>query len=86
MIYVFSSPICEPCKKIKPALKELQEDFPLEWKFINTIDDIEGLTKKYDVQKVPTMIIDIPSGILRHSGTDIIGYYKILRLIPQEIE
>ena len=45
----------------------------------NTIDDIEGLTKKYEVEKVPTIVIDSPRGIYRHTGTDIAGYYNLLR-------
>jgi thioredoxin-related protein len=80
MIYVFSSPICEPCQQLKFIVFELQQDFPnLQWKFINTIDDIEGLTKKYEVEKVPTIVIDSPRGIYRHTGTDIAGYYNLLR-------
>jgi ABC-type dipeptide/oligopeptide/nickel transport system ATPase subunit len=35
MIYYFSSPTCEPCQKIKLSIQELQEDFPLEWKFLD---------------------------------------------------
>jgi thiol-disulfide isomerase/thioredoxin len=74
-VYVFTSSTCAPCEQIKPALKELQEDFPLEWIFVS-LDSVEA--KKYDIQKVPTMVVDSPKGIKKHSGTDIIGYYKIL--------
>jgi thiol-disulfide isomerase/thioredoxin len=74
-VYVFTSSTCAPCEQIKPALKELQEDFPLEWIFVS-LDSPEA--KKYDVQKVPTMVVDSSKGIKKHSGTDIIGYYKIL--------
>ena len=79
-VYVFSSPLCVPCQTIKPAIQELKEDFPtLNWIFINTIDDITGLTKKYEIEKVPTIVVDSPKGIERHTGTQIMGYYKILR-------
>ena len=73
-VYVFTSTTCAPCEQIKPALKELQEDFPLEWIFLN-LDSLEA--KVYDVQKVPTMVV-VSETIKKHSGTDIIGYYKIL--------
>jgi thiol-disulfide isomerase/thioredoxin len=74
-VYVFTSTTCAPCEQIKPALKELQEDFPLEWIFIS-LDSLEA--KVYNVQKVPTMVVVSAQEIKKHSGTDIIGYYKIL--------
>ena len=74
-VYVFTSTTCAPCEQIKPALKELQEDFPLEWIFVN-LDSPEA--KVYDVQKVPTMFVVSAQEIKKHSGTNIIGYYKIL--------
>ena len=73
-VYMFTSETCAPCKQIKPALKELQEDFPLEWIFVD-LNSSEA--KLYDVQKVPTMVV-VGKEIKKHSGTDIIGYYKIL--------
>jgi thiol-disulfide isomerase/thioredoxin len=76
MIYYFSSPTCEPCQKIKLSIQELQEDFPLEWKFMDLDSQI---AKDYGITKVPTMLIVTPTQILKHSGTDVIGYFKILR-------
>ena len=74
-VYVFTSEQCAPCKQIKPALKELQEDFPLEWIFA----DLHSLeAKQFGIEKVPTMVVVSSDKIKKHSGTDIIGYYKIL--------
>jgi thiol-disulfide isomerase/thioredoxin len=77
-VYVFTSLTCAPCQQIKPALKELQEDFPLEWIFV---DLNSPQAKEFDIQKVPTMVVTSSKGIFKHSGTDITGYYKILRSI-----
>jgi thiol-disulfide isomerase/thioredoxin len=76
MIYYFSSSTCEPCQKIKPTIQELQEDFPFEWKFLD-LDSAEA--KEFDVKKVPTMVVTTPTETFKHSGSDVIGYYKILR-------
>jgi thioredoxin-like negative regulator of GroEL len=73
-VYVFTSEQCAPCKQIKPALKELQEDFPLEWIFAD-LNSPEA--KQFEIEKVPTMVV-VGDKIKKHSGTDIIGYYKIL--------
>ena len=76
-IYMFTSETCEPCKQIKPAIQELQEDFPLVWYYIDLKENPE-IAKKYGVEKVPTMVVESPKGIFKHSGTDISGYYKLL--------
>lgn len=78
--YVFSSPTCAPCAKIKPVIEDLKEEFPsLSWISVNTHDDPEGLAQKYGVTMVPTIVVDSPKGIERHTGTTIAPYYRILR-------
>jgi thiol-disulfide isomerase/thioredoxin len=74
---MFTTETCEPCKQIKPAIQELQEDFPLVWYYIDLKENPE-IAKKYGVEKVPTMVVESPKGIFKHSGTDISGYYKLL--------
>ena len=76
-VFMFTSESCEPCKQIKPAIQELQEDFPLVWYHVD-IKEHHEIAKKYEVEKVPTMILDCPQGIFSHSGTDISGYYRLL--------
>jgi thiol-disulfide isomerase/thioredoxin len=79
-VYYFSSPTCEPCKKLKPVVEDLKEEFPsLQWISVNIQNDPEELAKKYSVTVVPTIVVDSAKGIERHSGTVAMGYYRILR-------
>ena len=84
--YHFWSPTCGPCKVIKPAIEDLKEEFPIvEWTTVNTHDDPDNLGGKYGVKVVPTIVV-VSYGqggnvILteKHSGTNMAGYYRILR-------
>jgi thiol-disulfide isomerase/thioredoxin len=79
-VYYFSSPTCEPCKKLKPVVEDLKEEFPsLQWISVNIQNDPEELAKKYGVTVVPTIVVDSAKGIEKHSGTVAMGYYRILR-------
>jgi thiol-disulfide isomerase/thioredoxin len=79
-VYYFSSPTCEPCKKLKPVVEDLKEEFPdFQWISVNIQNDPEELSKKYGVTVVPTIVVDSAKGIERHSGTVAMGYYRILR-------
>ena len=76
----FWSPTCGPCKVIKPVIEDLKEEFPqLTWLSVNTHEDIEGYAQKYNVSVVPTMVVVSGSSVERHSGTQIAGYYRIIR-------
>jgi len=79
-VYYFSSPTCEPCKKLKPVVEDLKEEFPsLQWISVNIQNDPQELSKKYGVTVVPTIVVDSAKGIEKHSGTVAMGYYRILR-------
>lgn len=80
-VYMFSSPTCAPCKHIKPALADLKEDYSnVNWINVNIQNDSEGYTEKYGVTVVPTMVVVGKNGsIHRHSGTNMMGYYNLLR-------
>ena len=78
--YVFSSPTCGPCQTLKPVIEDLKEEFPtLQWIHVNTRDDPKGYTQKYGVKFVPTIVVETANGIQTHTGTDVMGYYRILR-------
>jgi len=84
--YYFSSPTCAPCKAIKPAIDDLKEEFPqVKWVSVNTHDDPELLANHYNVTVVPTVVVETkddngsPLSLERHSGTNISGYYRIIR-------
>jgi len=89
--YHYWSPTCGPCKTIKPALEELKEDFPtITWVSVNTHEDPQNLTEKYNVSVVPTIVaVKInengnPILIEKHSGTSMMGYYRILKKVTQQ--
>jgi thiol-disulfide isomerase/thioredoxin len=79
--YHFWSPTCGPCKHIKPAIEQMKEDFPaITWETVNTHDDNKGIARTLGVQVVPTVVVHkdgVETG--RHSGTNVIMYYSILR-------
>ena len=77
----FWSPTCGPCKHIKPAVEQMKEDFPqVTWETVNTHDDEKGIARTLKVQAVPTIVVyKNGSEIGRHSGTNVIMYYGLLR-------
>ena len=83
--YVFSSPTCAPCQTLKPVIQDLKEEFPsLQWIDVNIKDDPRGLTQKYGVKQVPTVVVHSMKGVESHSGTAAMGYYRILRNATQQ--
>ena len=79
--YSFWSPTCGPCKHIKPALAQMAEDFPaVAWQSINTQEDPAGMARALGVKAVPTVVV-AKNGVEigRHSGTNVIMYYSLLR-------
>jgi thiol-disulfide isomerase/thioredoxin len=79
--YHFWSPSCTPCHAIKPAIEDLKEEFDdVKWTSVNTHIDPHGLGRKMGVQVVPTIVV-LKNGaeIGRHSGTNMIIYYTLLR-------
>ena len=90
--YHFWSPTCGPCKKIKPALDDLKTDHPdIQWVSVNTQEDPQGLAKKYAVKFVPTIVVitvNHNGGLVsteRHSGSDMMGYYRMFKKVTQQL-
>lgn len=78
--YQFWSPTCVPCKTIKPTIEDLKEEFPdIQWISVNTHDDKNDFSSKMNVSVVPTIVVVTGDWSERHSGTQIAGYYRILR-------
>ena len=49
---------CAPCKMFKPIMKEIErEGYSIQ--FIDIDHDENNLTEKYDIQAVPTTIIEV---------------------------
>jgi thiol-disulfide isomerase/thioredoxin len=84
--YHFWSPTCAPCKVIKPAIEDLKEEFSnITWVSVNTHADADKYAELYTVTVVPTIVVvsikddgEIVS-IEKQSGTNIAGYYRIIR-------
>jgi len=75
-VYHFWSASCEPCKRMKPVFDELKQDFPtLSWVSIDIRNDPQGLTQKFNVKTVPSLVVN---NVLQ-SGTDAPSYYRLLK-------
>ena len=79
-VYHFWSPKCGPCMRMKPAFAEMKEDFSdMKWTSINILDDPAGIAQQFGIKQIPAMAVIHPSGVHKHSGTDLPGYFKILK-------
>lgn len=84
--YHFWSPTCGPCNVIKPAIAELKNEFTqVQWISVNTREDPNGFAGKFGVRVVPTIVVTAVNSdgsiktTEKHSGTQMIGYHRILR-------
>ena len=84
--YQFSSPTCNPCNVIKPAMEDLKAEFPqITWVSVNTQNDVNNYCQTFGVQVVPTMVVAVSDSTGKivfsesHKGTNIAGYYRLLR-------
>jgi thioredoxin 1 len=91
--YHFWSPTCGPCKVIKPIIEDLKEEFPsISWASVNTHDDKDGVSSKYNVALVPTIVIETKNAnsevisVEKHSGTGVAQYYRIIRNALRSIQ
>ena len=79
--YHFWSETCGPCKTIKPMINDLKEEFDtLTWISVDIKNDPNNYAGKYKVTHVPTVVVDSHKGVHSHSGTQVNGYYRILRI------
>lgn len=88
--YHFWSPTCAPCKAIKPALDDLKEEFSqVTWISVNIQEDPQNLALKYGVKVVPTIVtvkineFGNPVKVDNHTGTNMMGYYRLFRSATQ---
>lgn len=79
--YLFSSPTCEPCQVMKPALSELKEDFDsVHWVHVNTQADTEKIAASFGITHVPSMVVIRDGTVVgKVTGTALAEYYRILR-------
>ena len=84
--YHFWSQTCAPCKAIKPAVEDLKEEFSqITWVSVDTHNDTNKYAELFTVTLVPTIVVVSTSdegeivSIEKQSGTNIAGYYRIIR-------
>ena len=85
-VYHFWSKTCGPCQVIKPSLQLLRTEFPaVKWVSVDIHQDVMNYASQFGVKVVPTIVVVVtaPNGQVlgseRHSGTQMIGYHRILR-------
>jgi thioredoxin 1 len=78
-ILYFTADWCNPCKKVKPIVEELNRDSSVKFQFIDVDQEIE-MAKDMNVRSIPTFIvIDNGSEVKRASwGTDKRATYREL--------
>jgi thioredoxin 1 len=55
-ILYFTADWCNPCKKVRPIVEEINKDSVTKFLFID-IDTELSLAKDYDVRSIPTFIL-----------------------------
>lgn len=55
-ILYFTADWCNPCKKVKPIVEELNRDSAIKFQFIDVDSEME-MAKKCNVKSVPTFIV-----------------------------
>ena len=56
-VYYFTADWCQPCKKTRPIVEELNREQTIAGFQIIDVDDNPDLTKTFTVQSVPTFIL-----------------------------
>ena len=55
-ILYFTADWCNPCKKVKPIVEELNRDSSIKFQFIDVDQELE-MVKSMNVRSVPTFIV-----------------------------
>jgi thioredoxin 1 len=56
VIYYFTADWCNPCKKVKPIVEEINKDSTIKFQMIDVDSEIE-LAKRFEIMSVPTFIL-----------------------------
>ena len=56
MIYYFTADWCNPCKKVKPIVEEMNRESAIKFQMIDVDSEME-LVKRFDIKSVPTFIL-----------------------------
>lgn len=55
-VYYFTADWCNPCKKVKPIVEEINKDSIVKFQMIDVDSEIE-FAKRFKVMSVPTFIL-----------------------------
>lgn len=55
-VYYFTADWCNPCKKVKPIVEEINKDSTVKFQIIDVDSEIE-LAKRFEIMSVPTFIL-----------------------------
>lgn len=61
LVYYFTADWCNPCKKVRPIVEEINRETDSKFQIIDVDSEME-LVKKFEVRSVPTFIL-IKNGI-----------------------
>ena len=56
-ILLFTADWCKPCQAMKPIIKEVAEELPIDYEFIDVTSE-DPRTEKYLVRSTPTIVIE----------------------------
>jgi thioredoxin 1 len=55
-VLYFTADWCNPCKKVKPVVEEINKDSVTKFQIIDVDSEME-LTKRFEIRSVPTFIL-----------------------------
>ncbi len=55
-VLYFTADWCNPCKKVKPIVEEINQDSVVKFKIVDVDSEID-LAKSFNIQSVPTFIL-----------------------------
>jgi thioredoxin 1 len=62
-VLYFKADWCNPCKKVKPIVEEINQDSIVKFKIVDVDSEID-LAKSFNIQSVPTFILIEDGNIL----------------------
>ena len=82
-VLYFTADWCNPCKKVKPIVEEINQDSIVKFQLIDVDSEME-LVKRFEIRSVPTFILledgkeiqRITGAQTRKQLEDFIGYEK----------
>lgn len=55
-VFYFTADWCNPCKKVKPIVEEINRDSAVKFQIID-VDSEPELVKRFEIRSVPTFIL-----------------------------